>query len=424
MRTANVDGNALSLTGDMNSTIPIEIIGGAPSTLSKLTFNGEDVGFQVDNDGIIKTGEINYPKPKTYIPKLNELKWKYIDALPELQSSYLDSAWTRANLNKTYNSLRRLSTPTSLYASDYGYHSGTLLYRGHFTATGAEKSLYLFTQGGSAFGASAWINGTFLGSWRGYDAATNGNSTFTLPNLVQGKQYVITVVIDHMGLDENWVIGVEMMKNPRGILDYSLDGHAKSDVQWRITGNLGGEDYEDLTRGPLNEGGLWVERQGLHLPGALSAKGEGIVWKDSRGPVIDGISKPGVGFFAAEFELGLPSGYDIPLSFAFTNGTSTPGNYSAPPGSASVPAYRVQIYVNGWQFGKYVSNVGPQTTFPVPEGILNYHGKNYLGIVLWGLDAGATKIQGLELGVDAVIWSGREEVGVVEGQDYARRTGA
>ncbi|KAF2279491.1 uncharacterized protein EI97DRAFT_439828 [Westerdykella ornata] len=421
MRTAKVDGDTLSLTGDMNSTIPIEIIGGAPPTLSTLTFNGEDVPFKVDKDGIIKTEDINYPKPKPYIPKLNTLNWKYLDALPELQPTYDDHAWTPANLNKTYNSHRRLSTPTSLYASDYGYHSGTLLYRGHFTATGTEKSLYLFTQGGSAFGGSAWLNNTFLGSWRGYDAATNGNNTFTLANLARGKQYVITVVIDHMGLDQNWVIGIETMKNPRGILDYSLDGHEKSDVRWKITGNLGGEDYRDLSRGPLNEGGLWVERQGLHLPGALSATKGRFAWKESKGPVNDGIGGPGIGFFATEFELGLPSGYDIPLSFTFSNDTATTsggGNHSVP------AAYRVQIYVNGWQFGKFVSNVGPQTRFPVPEGILDYRGKNYLAVVLWGLDNGRTRIRGLELGVDAVVWSGRADVRVVEGERYGVRDGA
>lgn len=405
----------------MNSTIPIEIIGGAPSSLTTLTLNGQEFDFAVDKQGVITTAPIEYPKPKLYIPKLNTLKWKYLDTLPELQSSYSDSAWTPATLNKTYNSLRRLSTPTSLYASDYGYHTGTLLFRGHFTAHGAEKSLYLFTQGGSAFGASAWLNGTYLGSWRGYDAAMNGNKTFTLPNLVAGKSYVITVVIDNMGLDENWTIGTETMKNPRGILDYRLDGHEKSDVSWKLTGNLGGEDYRDISRGPLNEGGMFVERQGLHLPGALAATTD-FAWKDSAGPVIDGIEKPGIGFFATEFDLGLPSGYDIPLSFQFTNTTSPPALNETR--GSSAPAYRVQIYVNGWQYGKYVNNVGPQTNFPVPEGILNYHGKNYVGVTLWGLDDGPTKIQGLELQVDAVIWSGRGDVRVVEGQTYEEREGA
>lgn len=420
VRSAKSEGDALALVGDMNSTTSIEILGGAPSSLSKLTFNGDDFDFKVSKGGTI-TANIDYPKPRLNIPQINSLTWKYLDSLPEVQSSYDDSAWTSADLKKTYNSLRPLTTPTSLYASDYGYHTGTLLFRGHFTATGSEKDLYLFTQGGSAFGASAWLNSTFLGSWRGYDAAINGNNTFTLPNLSSAKQYIITVVIDNMGLDEDWTIGTETMKNPRGILNYKLDGHDQSDVTWKLTGNLGGEDYKDISRGPLNEGGMFVERQGLHLPGALSATG--LSWKESKGPVTDGLTGPGIGVFATTFDLGLPSGYDIPLSFTFSNTTSSPPSSNSSAGS-SAPAYRVQIFVNGWQFGEYVNNVGPQTKFPVPEGIFNYHGTNYLAVTVWGLEEGATKVGGLELSVDSVIWSGFGNVGLVEGQKYEERAGA
>lgn len=197
-------------------------------------------------------------------------------------------------------------------------------------------------------------------------------------------------------------------------MDYQLSGHDKSDVTWKLTGNLGGEDYLDISRGPLNEGGLFVERQGLHLPGALAAEG----WKASKGPVEDGIPAPGIGFFAAEFDLNIPSGYDVPLSFTFLNATSLPSNGS------SVPAYRAQLYVNGFQYGKYINQVGPQTKFPVPQGILDYQGKNYVGVSLWGQDGGATKLGGLELGIDGIVWSGLGSVGVVKGQVYEKRDGA
>jgi hypothetical protein len=417
MRTANVTGDTLSLTGDLNATTSLEVLGGVPSTLSKLTFNGEEFDFKVSKEGVVSAA-LDYPKPKFAVPLLSELEWKYVDSLPEIQPGYNDSAWKVADLKKTYNSLRPLNTPVSLYSSDYGFHTGTLLYRGTFTATGNEATFYLRTQGGSAFGSSAWIGNQFLGSWRGYDAAMDGNSTFTLPNLTKGKTYTITVVVDNQGLDENWTIGTETMKNPRGILDYKLAGRNQSDIQWKLTGNLGGEDYVDKSRGPLNEGGLFVERQGLHLPGALSASS--VAWKSSKGPVSDGISAPGIGFFAADFDLNIPGGYDIPLSFTFSNGTSTNSTGSG----SSVPAYRVLLYVNGWQYGKLVSNVGPQTKFPVPEGILNYRGTNYVGVSVWGLDAGPTKLAGLELTVDAIVWSGLGEVKTVEGQTYEKRDGA
>jgi hypothetical protein len=413
-RTAKVTGDTLALTGDLNATTPIEVIG-APSSVSKVTFNGKDISVETSKAGAL-SGTVEFAKANISIPNLNELEWKYIDTLPEIQADYDDSKWKAADLKKTYNSLRPLTTPVSLYSSDYGFHTGTLLYRGTFKATGNETTFYAWTQGGSAFGSSIWIGDQFLGSWRGYDAATNGNSTVSLPNLAAGKEYTITVVIDNQGLDENWTIGTETGKNPRGILNYILAGHDQSDVTWKLTGNLGGEDYVDISRGPLNEGGLFAERNGLHQPGALSADAG---WKASKGPVTDGIAAPGIGFFATEFDLNLPTGYDIPLSFTFTNGTSSNSTGSG----SSVQAYRAQLYVNGWQYGKYVNNVGPQLTFYVPEGILDYRGTNYLAVSLWGLDAGATKIAGLELTVDSEIWGG-VEVGVVQGQKYEAREGA
>ncbi|KAJ4353285.1 uncharacterized protein N0V89_005012 [Didymosphaeria variabile] len=406
MRTANVDGTTLDLTGDVNATTPIEILGGAPSDLSKLTFNGNELSFNTTDEGVVNSN-IAFSPPTLNIPDLSSLEWKYIDSLPEIQSSYDDSAWKDADLEETYNSYRSLNTPTSLYGSDYGFNTGMLLFRGHFTASGAEKTFFIDTQGGAAYASSVWLDSTFLGSFRGAKGVDFANSTFTLPSLTGNKTYVLTVLVDNQGLDETWTIGEDTSKNPRGIMDYDLDAHDKEDVSWKLTGNLGGEDYVDKTRGPLNEGGLFVERNGLHLPGALDSDAS---WTNSSGPVESGIAKPGVGFFGAEFELDIPGGWDVPLSFTFTNSTTT--------------AHRVLLYVNGWQYGKYVNNIGPQTVFPVPQGILDYNGTNYLGVAVWGLDEGETKLGGLELGADAIIASGMGEVGNVDGSTYEEREGA
>ena len=53
------------------------------------------------------------------------------------------------------------------------------------------------------------------------------------------------------------------MKTPRGILDYFLSGHLQRDVTWKLTGNLEGENYVDQVRGPLNEGGMFAERNDI-----------------------------------------------------------------------------------------------------------------------------------------------------------------
>jgi hypothetical protein len=281
---------------------------------------------------------------------LSALNWKYLDDLPEIQPSYDDSAWDICNKTTT-NNPNQLQTPFSLYSSDYGFNTGVLIYRGHFTAVGNETSLWLHTQGGSAFGNSVWINSTYIGSWPGIDAAADHNDTYTLPNLSAGKTYVFTVVIDNNGLDENGYVGPDEMKNPRGILDYWLVGHHQNVITWKLTGNLGAEHYIDKARGPLNEGGLYAERQGFTQPNPPRAN-----WVPAS--PLTGVRTAGVGFYTASLELDLPTGYDIPLSFVFGNTTI----------NGAVADYRAQLWVNGYQFGKYVNNIGPQTVFPVPQG--------------------------------------------------------
>lgn len=109
--------------------------------------------------------------------------------------------------------------------------------------------------------------------------------------------------------------------------------------------------------------------------------------------------------------MNLPKGFDIPLAFKFTNSTETPN-------------FRAQIYVNGYQFGKYANNVGPQTEFPVPEGIINHQGKNTLGVSLWAMDKVGAKIKGLELVATALIQSGFGKVEASEQPRWKERKGA
>jgi hypothetical protein len=52
-----------------------------------------------------------------------------------------------------------------------------------------------------------------------------------------------------------------------------------------------------------------------------------------------------------------------------------------------------------------VNHLGPQTKFPVPEGILNYAGKNYIAITIWAQQAAGAKLDDLKLEVDAEIQS-------------------
>ena len=66
-----------------------------------------------------------------------------------------------------------------------------------------------------------WLHGSFLGSFGGEAEARNYTQTFDL-ELTAAETYVITVVMDHMGLDLNFYANTQSMKNPRGILNFSL----------------------------------------------------------------------------------------------------------------------------------------------------------------------------------------------------------
>jgi hypothetical protein len=414
LRTATVSGNNLYLTGDLNATSTLEIIGGLPSKDCSVYFNNQPVSVINSSYGAV-AASISFNAPKVSLPSLPPLTWKYVDSLPEIQSSYDDAAWTACDLT-TSNNPRSLTTPTSLYGGDYGYHTGSLIYRGHFTATGSESSLFLETQGGLAYGHSVWLDNVFVGSWAGIDKDQNHNATYTLPSLSSGSTHVLTILIDHMGLDENGEAGGDIggtshgyeMKNPRGILRYQLASRPQDSITWKMTGNFGGEQYADKARGPLNEGALFAERQGYHLPGPPTSS-----W--ATGSPLGGIPTAGVRFYSMSFDLDMPEGYDIPLSFVFNNGTA---------GNANVTNYRSMLFVNGYQFGKYVHNIGPQGSFPVPEGILNYHGRNWLAVSLWALDAGGAKIDGLELVAGTVVQTARGPVALSPMPAWKQRAGA
>ncbi|KAH8589576.1 beta-galactosidase [Bisporella sp. PMI_857] len=411
IRNASILDNNLHLWGDVNKTTTIEVISSPLKRGAKLYFNEQQVKDTHYVEGRL-TGTVTFCEPQVALPDFSRMKWGYLNSLPEIQPDYDDHLWVVANLTTSNNS-RVLTTPTSLYASDYGFHTGSLIYRGHFRATGNESSLFLSTSGGNAFSYAVWLNSTYLASWVGDPDKPSHNQTFELPlGLKFGNSYVITVLIDHMGLTENTYIGVESIKEPRGILDYTLTGHSsKSDIIWKLTGNLGGEHYIDLSRGPRNEGALFAERQGYHLPGAPLDEVE------VRSPISNGMPGVGVGFFATTFDLDIPLGYDIPMSFTFTNASQSVKG-------TATPAYRVQLFLNGWQFGKYINNIGPQLSYPVPEGILNYSGKNYLALTLWSLESGGAKLGGLSLGINTVVQSGYSKPSLVEGQVYALRSEA
>lgn len=71
-----------------------------------------------------------------------------------------------------------------------------------------------------------------------------------------------------------------------------------------------------------------------------------------------------------------------------------------------------------------VNNLGPQTSFPVPQGILNYEGTNYVAVTLWSQEEGGAKLGGLRLVADAIIQSGMKNPGLSPMPVWTERHGA
>ena len=105
-----------------------------------------------------------------------------------------------------------------------------------------------------------------MGSYLG-DANVE-QSSLTLPfnvsHISPSSENVLIIVHDDTGHDET-----SGALNPLGILGATLmsDNSSVKFSQWRVTGTVGGGANLDPMRGPYNEGGLYAERMGWHLPG-------------------------------------------------------------------------------------------------------------------------------------------------------------
>ncbi|KAI0783507.1 glycoside hydrolase family 35 protein [Abortiporus biennis] len=386
VRNATIIGSTLELVGDTNRTTSILVV--APSTVRSVHWNGSPVSMTKSNLGIGLTGTIPGPVPSLSLPNLKSLKWRTADSLPEVAMGFDDSQWVVANKTEVARSQKPFYGKVVLFADEYGFHSGSFIFRGSFTG-GKSSAVQLSLQGGSYFGYSAFINGHFLGSNQGFNGSDIVNATYSfLQGTLNNGRNVLTIVMDSNGLDTDWNAN-DAFKNPRGIRGYQLIGGSGDFDSWKLTGNLGGEDFPDKVRGPLNEGGFWAERSGAVLPGFDDSK-----W--ALGSPFVGIPKAGVQVYRTSFALDIPLGTDASLGFQFTR--------------APTSNYRSLLFVNGWQFGKFISNFGPQTVFPIPEGVLNHHGMNEIALTLWSLDSSGAKIADLKLVPLGVLSSGKEVV--------------
>ncbi|MCH8686184.1 beta galactosidase jelly roll domain-containing protein [Pedomonas mirosovicensis] len=135
-----------------------------------------------------------------------------------------------------------------------------------------------------------------------------------------------------------------------------------------------------MARGPMNNGGLYGERSGWHLPGFSDD-----AWQKTTLPAAK--AEPGVTWYRTEFTLDVPKGHDASLGIAI-------GDANTP---RSPVSYRALIFVNGWNMGQFIAHVGPQRVFVVPSGILNPNGRNTVAIAVTSDGAPGNALEAVKL---------------------------
>ncbi|KXS96174.1 hypothetical protein AC578_2652 [Pseudocercospora eumusae] len=383
IRSASIEGSAVAMIGDNENTTTLEVFAGP--YVSSITWNGQDLATAVTEYGSLKATV----RGSDAVLSVPSLLWKAANSLPELSSSYDDSGWKICNKTATLSPVAPLTLPV-LFSSEYGYFAGIKIYRGYFISKSA-RSANITIQGGRASGFTAWLNGMFVGH-------TFGNATSTSPasalldfsNATLGDENVLTVVTDYTGHDETST-GPAGVENPRGILGawlYDGDGNELPYTTWKIRGSAMDEKEKlDPVRGPMNEDGLHGTRLGWHLPGF---EANGPEWIDEF-PTV-GLNKSGVRWYVSNFELEFPKDIDAPVSFDLEAVGGTTAS--------------MELFVNGYQFGKSLPHFGPQTRFPFPPGIINNRGNNTIALVIWAMTDAGAKLAKAELVVDRTYQTG------------------
>lgn len=368
VRSATLHGDTVNIVGDNANSTTIEVYAGKKA--NTISWNGDKIKTEKTAYGSLTASIPGSEDRQISLPALTD--FRAADSVPEVSPSYNDENWIVANKTTTLSPVKPLTLPV-LFSSDYKFYTGAKVYRGYFSGKNV-TSANITAQGGVAAGWNAWLNGKFVGYHPGNVSLQSTTGTLSFKGVNLTDKNVLTVVTDYTGHDQTST-GPAGVENPRGLLGAQLQGGSFS--QWKIQGNAGGEKNIDPIRGPMNEGGLYGERLGWHLPGFDTSK-----WAKAS-PVTDGVTGAGIKWFTTTFKLDIDRDLDVPLGI----------EVAAPAGTIA----RVLLFVNGYQYGKFIPHIGPQTRFPIPPGIINTRGKNTLSVALWAQTEAGAKLSTLQL---------------------------
>ena len=371
VRRAESRGNALALSGDTAQPSELEVW--SASNLASVTWNTERVATSVTTSGSRLASRPLSGPTRYALPDLSAASWRYHAESPEADPRFDDSAWAAADRRRTSGPSKPPPGQPVLSMDDYGFHHGDVWYRGHYSADESSDTLILHFGGGGAGLLQVWIDGRFVGQDEHATGLprppTTGVATFSVPSELRADgEHVISVMVRNNS--HNWDLDADdAHKEARGLISASLGPQTGKrfavPIRWKIQGNPGGEDIADPTRGVANNGGLFGERSGWHLPGFVDRD-----WETRRVP--DRRAAAGTVWYRTQFDLAVPAGHDASLGLSIGDPTKL----------RSVGRYRVLLFVNGWNMGQFIAHIGPQRTFVIPSGILDPRGRNTLALAV------------------------------------------
>lgn len=367
VRTATIDSSTLALTGDTADAVDLQVW--APAGVTAVTWNGADVATTAGLSGDLRSTSQLAGVDEVSLPDLTQATWATAPGSPESDPSFDDTDWTAATETTTTSTTKPPTGAPVLTADDYGFHQGDVWYRGTYTGSADASQLAMYYGAGGAGLLQVWLDGVYLGQnvlATGTSAPpTTGTAKFTIPEQLRAGKHTLAVMVRNNGHNQDGGVN-DAQKEGRGLISTTMSGAkgtVATPISWKVQGTLGGEDVVDTARGSNNVGGQYGERSGWYLPGFPDDD-----WATATLPSEGAM--PGTTWYRTSFALDIPDTTDASLGL-------TIGDASKPQGTGN---YRALIYLNGWNVGQYIANVGPQHTFVLPNGILDPQGENTLAI--------------------------------------------
>lgn len=156
-----VDRTTIALRGDLSESVMLWVF--ARREVVNVFWNGRKVDI-FRNQYVGLEGPLDVHLPTLAVPALD---WKYRDALPEIKTDFDDSSWTPADKTTSPNPFwPTTSTDTVLFAGEYGFHGGNVLWRGRFDVNDSSSpfALDLVVATGWGGAVSVYLNDHFVGS--------------------------------------------------------------------------------------------------------------------------------------------------------------------------------------------------------------------------------------------------------------------